>query len=112
MIGEYCLTVHQCILADIDPAIGKMGIQNESAAVIFPYILWYILALLAQKKPLQILVHIITCLQFLVFFTKFLHIIIYGMYLDSIKQTHALKNRKSMEVHVSHTMSKHFEVNC
>lgn len=112
MIGEYCLTVHQCILADIDPAIGKMGIQNESAAVIFPYILWYILALLAQKNPTNISTHYYLLAVFVFFFTKFLHIIIYGMYLDSIKQTHALKNRKSMEVHVSHTMSKHFEVNC
>lgn len=48
MIGEYCLTVHQCILADIDPAMGKMDIQNESATFMFSYILCYILVLLAQ----------------------------------------------------------------
>lgn len=57
MIGEYCLTVHQCILADIDPAMGKMDIQNESAAFMFSYILCYILVLLAQKKPTNICIH-------------------------------------------------------
>lgn len=59
MIGEYCLTVHQCILADIDPAMGKMDIQNESAAFMFSYILCYIIVLLAQKN-LQTFVYIMT----------------------------------------------------
>lgn len=63
MIGEYCLTVHQCILADIDPAMGKMDIQNESATFMFSYILCYILVLLAQKN-LQIFVYIIIYLYF------------------------------------------------
>lgn len=46
MIGEYCLTVHQCILADIDPAMGKMDIQNESATFMY-----------GIKKPTNICIH-------------------------------------------------------
>lgn len=97
MIGEYCLTVHQCILADIDPAMGKMDIQNESATFMFSYILCYILVLLAQKN-LQIFVYIIIYLYFFLiffFFTKYIQIC---MCLVSIKQTHAHKNRKSKYV--------------
>lgn len=72
MIGEYCLTVHQCILADIDPAMGKMDIQNESATFIFSYILCYILVLLAQKKPYKYLYTLsFTCIFFLFFFNFF-----------------------------------------
>lgn len=70
MIGEYCLTVHQCILADIDPAMGKMDIQNESATFMFSYILCYILVLLAQKN-LQIFVYIIIYLLFFLIFFFF-----------------------------------------
>lgn len=78
MIGEYCLTVHQCILADIDPAMGKMDIQNESATFMFSYILCYILVLLAQKN-LQIfvyIIHILSCSFFNFFFYK-IHINMY-----------------------------------
>lgn len=71
MIGEYCLTVHQCILADIDPAMGKMDIQNESATFMFSYILCYIIVLLAQKN-LQIFVYIITFFFDFFFFTKYI----------------------------------------
>lgn len=59
------------------PCNGQNGnFQNESAADIFPYILWYMLALLAQKKPQQIL---LSCSFFVLFcfFTKVLHIVIY-----------------------------------
>lgn len=96
MIGEYCLTVHQCILADIDPAMGKMDIQNESATFMFSYILCYILVLLAQKKTTNICIHYHLPVVFLKkFFTKYIQIC---MCLVSIKQTHAHKNRKSKYV--------------
>lgn len=70
MIGEYCLTVHQCILADIDPAMGKMDIQNESAAFMFSYILCYILVLLAQKTYKYLYTLSFTCRFFNFFFYK------------------------------------------
>lgn len=96
MIGEYCLTVHQCILADIDPAMGKMDIQNKSAAFMFSYILCYILVLLAQKTYKYLYTLSFTCSFFkFFFFTKYIQIC---MCLVSIKQTHAHKNRKSKYV--------------
>lgn len=59
------------------PCNGQNGnFQNESAADIFPYILWYILALLAQKTQ-QILLSLKFFFLFLFFFTKVLHIVIY-----------------------------------
>lgn len=71
MIGEYCLTVHQCILADIDPAMGKMDIQNKSAAFMFSYILCYILVLLAQKTYKYLYTLSFTCsFIYLIFFYK------------------------------------------
>lgn len=70
MIGEYCLTVHQCILADIDPAMGKMDIQNESAAFMFSYILCYILVLLAQKTYKYLYTLSFTCSFFKFFFLQ------------------------------------------
>lgn len=57
MIGEYCLTVHQCILADIDPAMGKMDIQNESATFMY-----------GIKKPTNICIHYHLPVVFLNFF--------------------------------------------
>lgn len=59
------------------PCNGQNGnFQNESAADIFPYILWYMLALLAQKKnPTNITFLQFFCFVF--FFTKVLHIVIY-----------------------------------
>lgn len=51
-MGEYCLTVHQCILADIDPAMGKMDIQTESATFMLSYILC-----IGTKKPTNICIH-------------------------------------------------------
>lgn len=70
MIGEYCLTVHQCILTDIDPAMGKMDIQNKSAAFMFSYILCYILVLLAQKTYKYLYTLSFTCSFFYLFFYK------------------------------------------
>lgn len=52
------------------PCNGQNGnFQNESAADIFPYILWYILALLAQKTQ-QILLSLKFFFLFLFFFYK------------------------------------------
>lgn len=96
MIGEYCLTVHQCILADIDPAMGKMDIQNESATFMFSYILYYILVYWHNKTYKYLYTLSFTCSFFyFLFFTKYIQIC---MCLVSIKQTHAHKNRKSKYV--------------
>lgn len=96
MIGEYCLTVHQCILADIDPAMGKMDIQNESATFMFSYILYYILVYWHNKTYKYLYTLSFTCSFFyFLFFTKYIQIC---MCLVSIKQTHAHKNRNSKYV--------------
>lgn len=95
MIREYCLTIHQCILADIDPAMGKIDIQNV-LHLCFP-IFCVILLSYWHKKPTNICIHYHLPVVFFnfFFFTKYIQIC---MCLVSIKQTHAHKNRKSKYV--------------